>query len=60
MPRIAAGSVPREVVEVLLGISFSICSIASTEVQGDSISRGRKMLSGFADPFFFHFVFLIE
>lgn len=56
MPRIATGSVPREVAERPLGINFfSICCIVSTEVRGDSISRGRKMPSGFTDHFFYFF-----
>lgn len=54
MPRMPTGSAPRAVVHygTAFGNQFSICSIVSIEVQGGSVSRGRKKLSGFTDPSF--------
>lgn len=54
MPRMPTGSAPRAVVHygIAFGNQFSICSIVSIEVQGGSISRGSKKLSGFTDPSF--------
>lgn len=60
MPRMPTGSAPRAVVHygIAFGNQFSICSIVSIEVQGGSLSRGRRSCQDSWIPRLFLLLFL--